>query len=65
MLCGQEALREGKGAGLVPTHHQQMKVPRTAIFRPNSGTHAGFYGSVAAKTSVIWPNLKDNRNYIQ
>lgn len=54
MLSSQEVHEEEKGAGLVPTHHQEIKVPRMAIFRPNSGTHAGFcYGSMAANTSAI------------
>jgi len=42
MLSSQEVHEEEKGAGLVPTHHQEMKVPRMAIFKPNSGTCAGF-----------------------
>jgi len=54
MLSSQEAHEEEKGAGLVPTHHQEMKFPRMAIFRPNSETRAGFcHGGVAANTSAI------------
>ena len=53
MLSSQE-VHEEKGAGLVPTHDHEMKVPRMAIFRPNSGTCAGCcHGSVAANTSAI------------
>jgi hypothetical protein len=54
MLSSQEVHEEAKGAGLVPTHHQEMKVPRMAIFRPNSGKRSGFcHGGVTANTSAI------------
>jgi len=53
MLSSQE-VHEEKGAGLVPTHHQEMKFLRMAIFRPNSETRAGFcHGGVAANISAI------------
>jgi hypothetical protein len=54
MPSSQEVHEEEKEAGLVPTHQQEMRVLRTAIFRPNNGAHAGFcHGRVAANTSAI------------
>jgi len=57
MLFSQEVHEEEKGAGLVPTHHQEMKLPRMAIFRPNSGKRAGFcHGGITANISAILPD---------
>ena len=36
MLSSPAGHEEERGAGFVPTHHQETKVPRMAIFRPNT-----------------------------
>lgn len=64
LLSSQEVHEEEKGAGLVPNHHQEMRVPRMAIFRPNSGHVQDFVMAARQRTLHQYDLiLKVDRNY--